>query len=205
MSGLGARLVLVLLPTAPGCLVYTSGPEVPEAPGEHQVVRTALGGGAWRETTYEVDSGGHRVRDGAEREHAQDGALLAERTFRAGLPTGTWRTWYPDGSPRSEVQLGDGATVGWHRFWHPGGILAAEGGARGEVREGPWRFWGPGGDLERAGPFLDGLRHGDWTFWEAGRKVAEGRYERGGRVGRWTLWDADGRVHVRGAEDGSAY
>lgn len=201
-----SSLAVVLLATTAGCLVYTSGPEFPEEPSEHRVVRTALGEGRRRETTFEVAPDGRQVRDGAERELGADGTLLAERRFRAGRPIGTWRTWFPDGSLRSEVELGDGASLGWHRHWHPGTILAAEGQARGEVREGPWRFWDALGNLADAGPFLDGRRHGDWTHWRDGRKVAAGRYERGVRVGRWTLWDEHGVAHERdGGEGDSGY
>jgi antitoxin component YwqK of YwqJK toxin-antitoxin module len=206
LSRLATRLVVLFLPVAPACLVYTAGTDLPEPAAEHRVERSTPQRGTSRETTWKVQADGGQVRDGPERERAEDGTLLAERLFQAGRPAGTWRTWYRDGSPRSQIELGDGTTLGWHRFWHPGGILAAEGQARGEVREGPWQFWDAEGNLERAGPFVGGRRHGWWTLWEGGRKVAEGRYEHGARSGSWTLWDEQGEAHVRGAiEDGSAY
>lgn len=206
MRAVCSRALLVLFVTTPACLVYTSGPELPEEPGEHRVVRTALGEGRVRETTFEFRPDGARVRDGAERELGPDGTVLAERRFEGGRAAGTWRSWYPDGKPRSEIELGDGGALGWHRFWHPDGILAAEGRARGEVREGPWRFWDARGNLEGAGPFVAGLRQGQWTHWRDGRKVAEGCYEHGVRVGHWTLWDERGVAHERdGGEGDSGY
>jgi antitoxin component YwqK of YwqJK toxin-antitoxin module len=141
-------------------------------------------------------------RDGPEREYGAGGALLSERFFARNVPTGLWRTWYADGTPRSEVDFGEpGSDVTRpSRFWHPNGRLAAEGPTRAAVREGAWSYWTEDGVLARTGSYRAGERDGPWTFYDAkGAKQAEGVYRRGERVGTWTLWDERGTAHARAA------
>lgn len=185
----------------------TSRGVTPAAPGEPvREVRRSVhpGGGTRLEQELLVHSDGLRVRDGFEREFSPGGRLLAERSFAADVPHGLWREWYPDGTPRLELDFGPAGSEELRagRYWHPNGALLAEGPCSGGLREGEWHFFDELGRLQRRGEFRAGLRHGAWLFLRPdGTKEAEGRYERGQRVGAWTLWDEQGAAHERSAAD----
>jgi antitoxin component YwqK of YwqJK toxin-antitoxin module len=139
-----------------------------------------------------------------EREYHPDGSLAAERAFARDAPTGVWRTWFSDGTPRSELDFGppgsSEARLG--RFWHANGELAAEGLTVAGVREGRWSYWSEDGRLLRSGIHRGGKRDGLWSFYdEHGGKRAEGLYALGQRVGDWTLWDERGEARTRPASD----
>jgi len=190
---------------AAACLVQRPPPDRAPPTGVHEVKRTAYPDGSpKREFSVLVWSDGRTERDGREREFHPSGALAAERTFSHERPSGVWRTWYFDGTPRSEIDFGEpgsGATR-VHRFWHENGQLAAEGPAVEGIREGVWSYWTPQGTLERRGGYQGGKRDGPWTFYASdGAKRAEGRYALGARVGSWTLWDEAGVPHASAPAD----
>jgi antitoxin component YwqK of YwqJK toxin-antitoxin module len=170
-----------------------------------EIARTAHpGGGTRSERELLVHDDGRRVRDGFEREFSPGGELVSERFYAADVPCGLWREWYPDGTPRAEIDFGEPGKKELlaSRYWHANASLAAEGTCRAGLREGEWRFLDEGGQLLRRGEFQDGLRHGAWLFLRPdGSKEAEGRYEHGLRVGTWTLWDELGEAHLRPAAD----
>jgi hypothetical protein len=56
------------------------------------------------ERDVDVTTAGRRER----REYSARGRLLGEATWRDDTPTGTWRTWYTNGKPRSEVTFAGG-------------------------------------------------------------------------------------------------
>jgi antitoxin component YwqK of YwqJK toxin-antitoxin module len=129
---------------------------------------------------------------------------VAERFFTRDVPSGTWREWYPDGTPRSEVEFGTASSdeLLTSRYWHANGTLAAEGCTRGGLREGEWTYQDVDGRLQRRGGYRAGLRDGDWLFLRPdGSKEAAGRYAQGQRVGEWILWDEDGTPHTRPAAE----
>lgn len=193
---LGIPLALL----AGACLVQRPTRDRPEPAGVHETRRTAHPGGATRrELTLLVWPDGHSERDGPEREFHPDGSPAAERVFVHGVPTGLWRTWYPDGTLRSEVDFGspDSSALLVNRFWHANARLAAEGKARAGVREGPWSFWSEVGSLQSEGGYRAGRRDGPWILYDAaGRKQAQGQYALGERVGPWILWDVNGEPHT---------
>lgn len=200
------RLVLALLLAFAGaaCLVQRPPPD-PKAPtSAHETRRSQYPDGTQRsEVRLLVWSDGRTARDGAEREWHRDGKLAAERYFAEDRQVGSWRTWYPDGTLRSDVDLGtgDGApTV--QRFWHPNGALAAEGPLREGKRDGRWRYLDVEGRIEREGGYRNGKRDGPWKFFrEDGAVRAEGSYALGVRVGEWQLRDEQGTVHARSGSD----
>lgn len=198
--GACTRAVLVALACGLGaCLVRHAPPDLPRPEGAHETRRRFRPDGSLEsEVALLVFPDGRTERDGPEREYHRDGTLAAERSFARDVPTGLWRTWHANGVLRSEVDFGPphSRDLRPSRFWHPDGSLAAEGSTRAGVREGPWVYYAPEGGVLRAGPYQEGLRHGAWVFYRAGRKEAEGRYERGQRVGTWTLWDAAGSAHT---------
>lgn len=199
-----ACLALLLL-LAGACLVQRPLRDAPPPTAAHEVRRSFHADGTTRsEVRVRVWSDGRVERDGPEREYFPGGGLEAERFFEHDAPTGSWRTWFADGTLRSEVDYGaPGSRVpGVHRFWHANGNLAAEGPAVGGVREGRWSYWSESGVLLRVGDYRSGKRVGLWSFRdERGAKRAEGLYALGARIGSWTLWDEHGVAHARPAAE----
>jgi antitoxin component YwqK of YwqJK toxin-antitoxin module len=196
------RLALALPLLFAACLVQRPLPDAPPPTAAHETRRSQYPDGSPRsERRLLVWSDGRVERDGAEREFHPDGALSAERFFSHDRQVGAWRTWFPDGTPRSEIDFGtDGDAPSTQRFWHASGALAAEGTMRGGRRDGRWRYYDDAGRLERDGGYRDGKRDGPWTFYGAdGAPKAEGSYALGARVGDWTLWDELGVAHLRPA------
>lgn len=198
-----AAALLVLLG---GACATPRLPPPPEEPPVREVRESVHPGGATRSTReLLVHADGRIERDGFEREFGVDGRLLAERGFARDVPVGTWREWYPDGTPRSEVAFGavGSSELLPSRYWHANGRLAAEGPCAAGVREGEWSYFDERGTLLRRGSYRGGVREGAWSFFRAdGTPEAEGRYAQGVRVGEWTLWDEQGVPHRRGGESG---
>lgn len=142
------------------------------------------------EVEYLVLWDGRSVLHGVERAWYANGRPRHERGFDHGEPRGWWRTWYEDGTLRSENEIvPDAATP--MRWWHPNGQLSSEGMARNSLREGAWRGWHPDGSLAYEGDYRGGVRHGPWTFWHPGGERAEaGEYRDGARIGEWQAWPA---------------
>ena len=175
-----------------------------EEPVRETFQRAHPGGGRASERQVLVHADGRSERDGFEREFSPEGRLLAERFFARDVPCGTWREWYSDGTPRTEIEFGaaGAAELLPGRYWHPDGRLAAEGRTRAGLREGEWSFWDEQGRLLRRGGYRAGLRDGDWLFLRPdGSREAEGRYAQGQRVGEWILWDEDGEAYTRPAAE----
>lgn len=122
-----------------------------------------------------VIPGEPRRKHGVERHWSSGGQLTVERGWEDGLPRGWWRSWYVDGTLRSEFECA----------------------GPGEERE--MSFYREDGSLSARGPGEDGLRGGVWTFFdEGGRRSKEGRYRRGVEDGEWTFWNEDGSLQARG-------
>lgn len=128
---------------------------------------------------------GRHLKDGVERRWFPDGTLELERGWSAGEPAGWWRSWWPDGSPRSEYRF-EPAQATTMRWWHPGGVLSSQGPARSGLREGSWRGWHPDGTLAFEGHYLAGRREGPWSTWHPDGSLGErGSYRADVRVGTW--------------------
>jgi hypothetical protein len=132
-----------------------------------------------REWSVWVFEGGATLREGEELEWWPGGGLRARRSFDHGEPTGTWTTWYEDGTKSSECTLGGDEPLPM-RWWHPNGVLATEGPARNGAREGVWRSWHANGKLESEGAYREGRREGPWTFWNDDGGLCENRVYRAG-------------------------
>ena len=200
MGALAHALVLSLACAAGACLLQRPRPEPPTDAPTRETRRVVRPDGSTKEFELLVGPDGRGERDGLEREFHADGRLAAERSFARDVPTGVWRTWYPDGTLRSEVDFGPPASrdVRTSRHWHPGGELAAVGTTRTGVRDGEWAAWSPEGVMLSAGAYREGRRDGPWKLYDAtGRLRAQGAFAQGARVGAWTLWDESGEPHVR--------
>ena len=54
------------------------------------------------------------------------GAVIEEFSVRNGVVHGVERSWYGDGTPKTEVRVDRGRAIGTARYWHPNGRPAEE-------------------------------------------------------------------------------
>lgn len=128
---------------------------------------------------------------GAEELHGKDsswysdGHLEYEHEFEHGEPSGLWRSWYPNGKPKSEATFGK-AQSGPMRWWYENGQLSSEGPALNGVKDGVWTTWHPNGTKASQGPYVSGRREGAWIFWnDDGSHKESGEYRDDAKVGKW--------------------
>lgn len=159
-----------------------------EEPAQMDIRREYYDGGATptrlkSEVEGLVARGGAFTKHGRDRSFFEDGSPRSERHWVRGEPAGTWRTWWPNGVLRSESSFPkDGAETAM-RFWHDDGSLEAEGPAVRGRRGGEWRHFHRGGALESCGRYLDGERDGPWEFFGAdGVRLFVAEYHRGVKV-----------------------
>jgi hypothetical protein len=115
---------------------------------------------------------GRHVPHGRDTSWYADGKLEWEREFEDGEPTGVWRSWYENGSPRSEATFGS-ADLAPMRWWHANGQLSSEGLAVNGAKDGAWTHWHANGVTSAEGRYLLGKREGPWTLWKEDGAIAE--------------------------------
>ena len=106
---------------------------------------------------------------------------------------------WPDGTLRSEAEVREtGAGPERHgsfRSYHPDGSLRSEGRFSQGEEVGSWVFYHPNGEVAEKGSFVQGKRVKTWrTYDTEGRAVSKGKYDQGERSGPWTFWTPDGEV-----------
>ncbi len=145
--------------------------------------------------------GGKVLANGRASAWFPDGTQEFERFYDCGEPTGVWKTWYRDGTPRSEVfcgMKGSGLTT----WWYENGALSSQGPSSRGFKQGAWVHWNENGSKAAEGAYRQGRRQGPWRLWdESGEPAASGSYENGVRVGRWRLWTESGESIERGSDD----
>ena len=145
--------------------------------------------------------GGKVVADGRHSAWFPDGIQEFERFYKYGEPTGVWKAWYRDGTPRSEVFCGMRGE-GMSSWWYENGELSSRGPSIRGFKQGAWAHWNENGTKAAEGAYREGRRQGPWRLWdEDGEPAASGSYEDGVRVGRWRLWTESGESIERGSDD----
>ena len=93
------------------------------------------------------------------------GAKQWEREYHEGEPRGAWRSWYEDGTPRSEAFFAGAGVETTMTFWHANGVKSLQGPARDGVKCGAWTAWYPSGAVSERGEYVRGMREGTWNAW----------------------------------------
>jgi hypothetical protein len=136
---------------------------VAKLPPPDGAYRDAVTTGAWR----------HRRMEGTWTRTAGD-AVVGRGELRHG--SGTWTSFYPDGSKMAEGPMVRNDPDGAWTLFHPSGNVAAE------------------------GRFTRGLRDGEWRFYYDTRRrtpIATGSFARGALVGEWRHYDLAGKLLAR--------
>jgi len=103
------------------------------------------------------------------------------------------RTYYPDGSIRTEVTYVDGLPDGVARHWHPNGILASELPVRRGIPEGIGKQWNEKGELLGAFEIKDGTGV-QLQWYPDGTLMSEMPWLHGNVTGRFRAYYEDGEL-----------
>lgn len=111
---------------------------------------------------------------------------------------GPSRTWYEDGTLRTEEHWHEGKRDGRFVEYHRNGRKAREGTYRLDDKVGTWTIWFEDGALEERSEWVANVPHGRAATWHrGGARRSEGRYCMGAQCGTWTTWDERGREQGR--------
>lgn len=180
LAALAFSACALLPPTT--AVALPPSPKRPEGPGEH--IRRNSEGQITSAVEYWVDRDGNEVRHGVEALFWPDGSPKAHREFTYGTPSGRWRTFYQDGTLRSDHDLQAGQSTPMV-YYHPNGKEAARGAAVAGQRTGDWTYWYGTGVVAERGGYLEGKRHGPWAYFERDASLKEeAMYQAGQRVAR---------------------
>lgn len=160
----------LLTALASSCLHESYGPReaAPARPGGELQPRRKLdpqSGRPTREWSVLVYPDRAPQKHGKETVWYPSGAKQWEREYHEGEPRGAWRSWYEDGTPRSEAFFAGAGVETTMTFWHPNGVVSLKGPARDGVRGGTWTGWYPSGALAERGEYVRGMREGIWSTW----------------------------------------
>lgn len=124
--------------------------------------------------------------------YEEDGKVQFEGAYEDGVKVGPWRTYYPDGTPESQVRIENEKREGPYRYWHPNGHLKTVGHYADGREFGHWTFWDRNGRISSEGTFINGNREGVWRKYTDGVLTSELRYLQGDPVGRGATFDSSG-------------
>lgn len=116
--------------------------------------------------------GGREVLHGRDTSYFSNGQKEHEREYLEGEPVGTWRSWWSNGNPRSEVPNGTREPEAT-RWWRESGVLECAGFSRGGVREGEWELFHASGALAARGTYIGGQEQGEWSFFDDSGELVE--------------------------------
>ncbi|MDR2938340.1 MAG: toxin-antitoxin system YwqK family antitoxin [Prevotellaceae bacterium] len=109
--------------------------------------------------------------------------------------TGDYREYYPNGTLKLEIQIGNGLPEGAY-------VVYFEDRKPKEVRSykkgklhGLWRTYDASGVLISEAEYSNGEKNGTWRIWDkAGKQRYEMSYLNGKRTGTWRMWDEKGKL-----------
>lgn len=119
-----------------------------------------------------------------------DSVVIAEETYKEGIPEGIWKTYYSNGALCEEMPYVNGVKEGtWLQYFYDGPIKTKATFKNGKL-EGLATFYHPNGLVFISGPYTNNLKDGVWMhlndkgvaekreIWSAGFLVAEEYYNK---------------------------
>lgn len=137
------------------------------------------------------------VRTGRWNDFYPDGTLQAEGQYVDNRQSGTWRFYNRSGKVEQTGAFINGRADGtWRWYYDDGSLLREEEYFQGR-RDGPYREYGRDGEVIVEGEYADGERNGEWKY-SSGDYSEEGRYILGLMDGTWRSFYPDGKQRFRG-------
>lgn len=94
--------------------------------------------------------------------------------YEKGTQAGFWKTFYPNGTDKSEGHFTDGVRTGfWKDFYPETGVVASEGHFEACMREGFWVFYHENGKKAADGYYREAVKFGVWQFYDERGKLEQ--------------------------------
>ncbi len=139
-----------------------------------------------------------QVSDGKYKQFFSDGKTLKiEGKVDAGLPTGIWRVYYPDGKLKSVVNYKDGNVDGEAFFYYDKSpeTKMAETTFDDDLLNGVYTEYWQNGAVKAELNYEDGKLYGKAKYYYPNGKIKiEGKYKKGEKKGKWLFYDQKGNV-----------
>ncbi len=139
-----------------------------------------------------------QVSDGKYKQFFSDGKTLKiEGKVDAGLPTGIWRVYYPDGKLKSVVNYKDGNVDGEAFFYYDKSpeTKMAETTFDDDLLNGVYTEYWQNGAIKAELNYEDGKLYGKAKYYYPNGKIKiEGKYKKGEKKGKWLFYDQKGNV-----------
>ena len=129
-------------------------------------------------------------RHGVWKFYNSDSIVAAEEVYDKGVPSGLWKTYYPNGALYEEMPYVNGKKEGvWAQYFYDGPIKV-KATYKNDMIEGLATFYHPNGRVFISGPYVNNLKNGVWThfndkgivekkeIWQEGRLVSEEYYDK---------------------------
>ena len=133
------------------------------------------------------------------REETYDSGQVSQRSEGYVGPNGDFvrhgvtRTWYEDGSKKSEISYAHGTMHGLRLTWYPTGQMWGRGTYEHGKEHGTWTAWWANGFKQREWQMDHGVWHGPYMEWhDNGEKKMEFEYVNGLKQGTLRIWDPQG-------------
>ncbi|MBL8783525.1 MAG: toxin-antitoxin system YwqK family antitoxin [Deltaproteobacteria bacterium] len=125
------------------------------------------------------------LKNGAMKWWFESGQLKVSGDFKDDNRSGTWTAWWTNGHIAWEGPYGkDGERTGTWREFYPDGTPKNVGEMLNDEEVGVWTEFHDNGEKSGEGPMVRGKRHGVWKFWwKTGELWRETQYDNGVEVG----------------------
>jgi antitoxin component YwqK of YwqJK toxin-antitoxin module len=164
-------------------------------------------------------------RNGLWRKTDKEGHKLYDGQFKNGVPSGTFRYYYSDGTLKAVSVLSEDGKIARTQSFAGNGRKIAEGNYREEKKDSTWKYYSdldgvliseetylsgikngasktffPGGSVAEVIYYKDGRKEGEWIqYFEDGNLKFRGGYENDEKAGAFTVYFPSGKVNLSGA------
>ncbi|MCX6305745.1 MAG: hypothetical protein NT040_12350 [Bacteroidetes bacterium] len=141
------------------------------------------------------------LRQGYWRKLDSAGRMVYEGRFRDGVPTGSFRYYYPNGKLKTVSSISDKGRRATTVSYFPGGRKMAEGNYLDEKKDSTWQFFSESdGTLVSTESYQAGMISGlSKIFFPEGGLSELVYYKHGIKDGLWEQYFLDGKLKLRGA------
>ena len=151
-----------------------------------------------QDTVNQTDASGKK--QGFWRKFNDKGEKVYEGHFRADVPYGEFRYYYPDGKQKAVSVISDNGKISRTVSYFQNGMKMAEGNYRNEKKDSLWKFYTDvDGTLISDEYYKEGKKDGDSKNYFPSKGVSEAiHWKNGIREGKWLEFYTDGNIKING-------
>ncbi len=139
------------------------------------------------------------TKHGNYRAYFSSGKLKEEGNYKHGEKYGEWKTFRPNGQPKSIIKYYNNRLVAETKSWNSVGQLMWEGTTKEYWKEGTWTYYFESGKKQRVEHYSKGRKTGLIEEWyESGQLGEKQAYENGKKHGLYKLIGYEGNLLIEG-------